>query len=253
MVAVITAFREYVRGVDRVVLLFSGGADSSLLLALGAAVLGDRLTALTFTGPHTAPGELASAWSLARRLGVRHLVREMDLLTLPEFRYNTPARCYACKQTLTAQGWQMARAWGAHALWDGTNRDDLRDFRPGLKATREAGVASPLLELGLGKREIRKFSAALGLPGDKPPQSCLATRFPYGTELSREILARVGGAETWLRRRGFGHVRLRVQGELAVLELETEDVARFMRPACRGPFSALVANLGWRYLEVASR
>jgi len=177
MVAVITAFREYVRGVDRVVLLFSGGADSSLLLALGAAVLGDRLTALTFTGPHTAPGELASAWSLARRLGVRHLVREMDLLTLPEFRYNTPARCYACKQTLTAQGWQMARAWGAHALWDGTNRDDLRDFRPGLKATREAGVASPLLELGLGKREIRKFSAALGLPGDKPPQSCLATRF----------------------------------------------------------------------------
>ena len=247
----ITAFCEYVRPVHRAVLLFSGGLDSTLLLALGVATLGSRLTALTLTGPHTAPGELAAAWNLARRLGVKHFVQEIDPLRLSDFRNNTPERCYACKKAVIDRGWKVAQALGADSLWDGTNRDDLGDFRPGLKAARELEVASPLLELGLGKREIRELSQHLGLPWDKPPQSCLATRFPYGTELTPEALAQVGRAEAWLKNRGFRHVRLRVRGEHTVLELKMEEMARFTAPEVRGPFLALIARLGCHSMELA--
>jgi uncharacterized protein len=247
----ITAFGEYVRPVRRAVLLFSGGLDSTLLLALAAAALGSRLTALTFTGPHTAPGELAAAWQLTRRLGVEHLIQEIDPLRLPDFRNNTRERCYACKRAVIERGWEIARALGADTLWDGTNRDDLGDFRPGLKAARELGVASPLLEMGLGKREIRELSQKLGLPWDKPAQSCLATRFPYGTELTPEALARVGRAEAWLKNRGFTHVRLRVRGEHTVLELKMEEMARFTAPEVRGPFLALITRLGCHSMELA--
>ena len=235
----------------RAVLRFSGGLDSTLLLAMGAEALESGLTALTFTGPHTAPGELAAAWQLTQRLGVKHLIQEIDPLRLPDFRNNTRKRCYACKRAVIKRGWEIVRALRADTLWDGTNRDDLGDFRPGLKAARELGVASPLLELGLGKREIRELSRKLGLPWDKPAQSCLATRFPYGTELTREALTRVGRAEAWLKNRGFSHVRLRVRGEHAVLELKMEELARFTAPEVRGPFLALIARLGCHSMELA--
>ncbi|MDI6852641.1 MAG: ATP-dependent sacrificial sulfur transferase LarE [Deltaproteobacteria bacterium] len=250
---VVTAeFSEYVRRTRRAVLLFSGGLDSSLLLALAAAELGGGLTALTLTGPHIAPGELAAAWHLARRFRVRHIVQAFDPLELAAFRHNTPERCYVCKKAVISCGWQLVRRVGAEVLWDGTNLDDLNDFRPGLKAASEAGVASPLLELGLGKLNIREMSRRLGLP-DKPPQSCLATRFPYDTQLTREDLERLSRAEAWLKVRGFSHVRLRVRGKQAVLELKTEEMARFAAPEVRGPYQALVARLGWSSLEFSFR
>jgi len=226
-------------------LLFSGGLDSSLLLAAAARALGPGLTALTCTGPHTVPGELAAAFALARRLGVRHLVRETDPLVLPDFRHNTPQRCYACKKALIGQAWKIAGALGIGEIWDGTNLDDLADYRPGLQAAREAGVGSPLLAASLGKAAIRALSRKLGLPWDRPPQSCLATRFPYHTPLTREALARVGRAESWLRRRGFTHVRLRVKGDTARLELSSAEWCKFLNPQIRRPFTALAARLGW--------
>ena len=139
---------------------------------------------------------------------------------------------------------------GARVLWDGTNLDDLADFRPGLKAARELGVVSPLLEAGLGKAAIRSLSRALGLPWHKAPQSCLATRFPYGTALTGEALARVGQGEAWLRRRGFSHVRLRVQGDGVRLELAPAEWAVFLSLRVRGPFSALTARLGFGPLSL---
>jgi len=240
------------RSCRRAVLLFSGGLDSTLLLAVGAAALGPRLTALTFTGPHTVPGELAAAWNLSRRLRVKHLLQEIDPLALPDFRKNTPERCYACKKAVIQKGWEVAEALGADALWDGTNRDDLSDFRPGLRAARELEIRSPLLEVGLGKAEIRKMSRKLGLPWEKPSQSCLATRFPYDTELTREALARVGRAEAWLRARGFSHVRLRVRGDAVRLELKEEEWPRFLDPTVRQPFLALLARLGWYDFELSN-
>jgi uncharacterized protein len=234
-------------------LLFSGGLDSGLLLAAAAGVLGPDLTALTFTGPQTVPGELAAAVALARRLRVQHLVREMDPFALPDFRQNTRKRCYACKRTIIEQARKLAAAFGIAEIWDGTNQDDLADFRPGLQAARELGVKSPLLAAGLGKADIRDLSRQMGLPGDKPSQSCLATRFPYDTVITREALAGVGRAEAWLRRRGFTHVRLRISGDQARLELAPAEWSAFLNPEVRGPFTALAAGLGWQLeLEVGS-
>jgi uncharacterized protein len=234
---------NHLRRRPRAVLLFSGGLDSSLLLAAAARALGQGLTAVTFTGPHIVPGELAAAYRLGRRLRVRHLVRALDPLALPDFRQNTRRRCYACKRAVIEAGWKIASVQGAEVLWDGTNLDDLADFRPGLAAARELGVGSPLLEAGLGKAAIRELSRALGLPWQRPAQSCLATRFPYGAGLSAEALARMGQAEAWLRRRGFSHVRLRVSGAGARLELGPEEWQTFLAQGLRGPFGALVACL----------
>jgi uncharacterized protein len=242
---IITSLEEYLRGHRRAALLFSGGLDSSLLLAAAARVLGPGLTAITFSGPHTAPGELAAAWALARRFRVDHVVREFDPLNLPEFRHNRRERCYACKKALVQRAWKIAAARGHTALWDGTNADDLAEFRPGFKALRELGVQSPLLAAGLGKAEIRSLSRDLGLEAARPAQSCLATRFPYNTEITREDLARVGRAETWLRRRGFSRVRLRVRGDLARLELALEEWPAFLAPEVRRRFTALVIGLGF--------
>jgi uncharacterized protein len=233
-----------------VALLFSGGLDSSLLLAAAAKVLGPGLTAITFTGPHTVPGEVAAAWALARRFRVHHLVREFDPLSLPEFRHNRPERCYACKRAIITRAWEIAVARGLSVLWDGTNVDDLADFRPGLRALRELRVESPLLRAGLGKRDIRALSQALGLNGRRSAQSCLATRFPYNTELTREDLARVGRGEAWLRRRGFSRVRLRVQGSRARLELPPEEWPAFLAPAVRRRFAALTTALGFTALSL---
>lgn len=250
--SLLTDLNNRLRASRRAVLLFSGGLDSTLLLAVGRRALGFELTALTLVGPHTAPGELAAAFGLARRFQVKHLVREIDPLNLPDFRGNTPERCYVCKRAVIERGWEVAGMLGAGTLWDGTNLDDLDDVRPGLRAARELGVASPLLAAGLGKAEIREMSRKLGLPWDKPPQSCLATRFPPYTELTPENLVRVGRAEAWLRARGFSHVRLRVRGGKTLLELKEAEWSRFLAPEIRRAFYALIARLGWQGLELTA-
>jgi uncharacterized protein len=235
----------------RVLLLFSGGLDSSLLLALGCVALGEGLTAFTVIGPQTAPGEVAAAWQLAKRFQVPHLLADFDPLTLSDFRENTRQRCYVCKKAILAQAHKVAAKLQAEAIWDGTNVDDLGDFRPGLQAIQEAGVESPLLSAGLGKKDIRELSQKLGLPADKPSQSCLATRFPYNTTLTREGLYRVGQAEAWLKARGFSHVRLRVRGRGVRLELRPEEWPIFFTRSLGRPLLGLLNSLGFEGLELA--
>jgi uncharacterized protein len=245
-------FWDYLRRTRRAALLFSGGLDSSLILAAASAALGDGFRAITFYGPHTTPGELAAAWRLARRFRVRHLVGRFDPLALPEFRHNRRERCYACKAEVIRRAWELAAHVGAPVLWDGTNLDDLADFRPGLQAGRELGVQSPLLAVGWGKAAIRRASQALGLAADKPAQSCLATRFPYDVTLTPEILAAVGRAEAWLRRRGFERVRLRVPGPRLRLELDAAQWPAYLHPKVHGPFGAVVQRLGWQGVDLAA-
>jgi uncharacterized protein len=235
----------------RALLLFSGGLDSSLLLVLGREALGEGLLAFTLIGPQTAPGEVAAAWHLTQKFKVPHYLAESDPFLLPDFRENTPQRCYVCKKAMLARARKVAAAFQAEAIWDGTNLNDLEDFRPGLQAAREAGVESPLLSAGLGKQEIREFSRRLGLPADKPAQSCLATRFPYNTTLTWEDLARVGRAEAWLKARGFSHVRLRVRGRETRLELWPEEWPLFFAQGLRRPFLGFLNSLGFACLELA--
>ncbi len=241
----------HLRQLRRVLLLFSGGLDSSLLLALGRVALGEGLVAFTVIGPQTVPGEVAAAWQLAKKFKVPHYLAEFDPLVLPDFRENTPQRCYVCKKAILARAQKVAVHFAAQAIWDGTNVDDLGDFRPGLQAAREAGVQSPLLTAGLGKKEIRELSQRLGLPADKPSQSCLATRFPYNTTLTREDLARVGQAEAWLKARGFSHVRLRVRGRKVRLELRPAEWPLFFAHDLRRPFLGWLNSLGFEGLELA--
>ncbi len=215
------------------------------MLAAAARALGPGLIAITFTGPHTAPGELAAAWALARRCRVRHVVRRFDPLQLPEFRHNRRERCYVCKRALIQKARQIAGAQGVTVLWDGTNLDDLNEERPGFRALRELGVESPLLLAGLDKAAIRVMSRDLGLDYARPSQSCLATRFSYDTELTEENMSRVGRAEAWLRQRGFGRVRLRVKGDRARLELSPEEWPAFLAPEVRGRFAAYLVALGF--------
>jgi uncharacterized protein len=231
-------------------LLFSGGLDSSLVLAAAARALGPGLIAITFTGPHTVPGELAAAWALARRWRVRHVVRRFDPLSIPEFRHNRRERCYVCKRAIIQEARRIMAARGAMVLWDGTNRDDLNEERPGFRAIRELGVESPLLAAGLGKAAIRVMSRDLGLDQARPSQSCLATRFSYDTELTEESMSRVGQGEAWLRQRGFGRVRLRVEGDRVRLELSPEEWPAFLAPEVRGRFAAYLAALGFEPLSL---
>jgi uncharacterized protein len=239
---------QYLRRHSRAALLFSGGLDSGLLLAAADRLLGPGLTAITFTGPHTAPGELAAAWRLARRLGVDHVVEEFDPLALPEFRNNLPERCYVCKKALITKGWEIAARRGRPVLWDGTNLDDLGETRPGLRALAELQVDSPMAIAGLDKAAIRARSRELGLDDRRPAQSCLATRFATGTLLTPEALARVGWGEAWLRRRGFSRVRLRVAGDRARLELAPDEWPAFLATAARRGFTAFLAGLGFTNL-----
>jgi len=232
-------------------LLFSGGLDSSLLLALGRQALGEGLCAFTVIGPQTAPGEVAAAWQLTKKFRVPHHLSAFDPLTLPDFRENTRRRCYVCKQAILATAQQVAEALKVEAIWDGTNVDDLGNFRPGFQAIREAGVESPLLAAGLGKKEIRDLSPKFGLPAAKPSQSCLATRFPHNTTLTRKDLVRVGQAEAWLKVRGFSHVRLRVRGRGVRLELRPEEWPIFFARNLRRPFLGLLNCLGFEGLDLA--
>ncbi len=236
----------------RVVVLFSGGVDSTLLLQVAVEVLGpEGVVALTCTGPHCPAEELAAAQETARRLRVRHLVVEFDPFGLPEFRDNTPRRCYACKRAIYQKGWEIAAAEEAEALLDGAQADDAASDRPGLQAAVELGVYSPLRETGWTKAQIREVSRVWGLPGwDRPAQSCLATRFPTNTPLDATAFRNVDRIEAFLRQQGFGPVRLRVHGDLGRLELPPEQWAGLLAPEILGALQRLATQLGWRFLTL---
>ena len=176
---------------------FSGGVDSSLVLAAAVRALGaDRVVAFTAVSATYLPEELDAARDLAAGLGVRHVVVETHEFDEPAFTGNPRERCYYCKRELVAGMGRVAAEHGCDALVDGANLDDLGDHRPGMRATAEGGVAHPLLEAGIGKAEVRRLSRALGLSTwDAPQQACLASRIPYGEPITVEKLAAVAAAE----------------------------------------------------------
>jgi len=203
---------------------FSGGVDSTLLLAVAVEVLGKRVLAVTATSETYPERELAEARELAAAIGARHRVIVSEELDLPEFRDNPRNRCYYCKKELFAKLRTIAGEEGLPFVLDGTNIDDQGDHRPGRQAAAEIGVRSPLEESGLTKDDIRVLSQALGLPTwDKPAFACLSSRFPYGTAITRERVRQVGLAEEALFRLGFRTLRVRYHGNVARLELGPEE------------------------------
>jgi uncharacterized protein len=192
----------------------------------------ERVLAVTAASETYFPEEVEAARALAQSLGARHLVITTTELEQEEFATNPPERCYFCKRHLMSELVALARGEGLAAVVDGSNWDDLGDYRPGARAARELGVRSPLQEAGLTKAEIRAFSRQLSLPTwDKPSLACLASRFPYWTRITREELRQVAQAEGFLRQLGFRQLRVRHHGPLARIEVLPEDFPRLLQVA----------------------
>ena len=230
---------------------FSGGLDSAFLLKVAREELGGQVLALVARGVVFPESELQEALDLANRIGVRIRVVEVDILGIPNFADNPPDRCYHCKRALFGRLLEVAREEGLPVVADGANADDLRDYRPGSKATAELGITHPLNEAGLTKAEIRELSRQLGLPTwDKPAAACLASRFPYGDRITEEGLRRVEAAEFFLRSQGFRQVRVRSHGPIARIEVPEPDLNRFAAPDLRGAVVARLKELGFLYVSL---
>jgi len=246
---------EILAPLGRLAVAFSGGCDSTLLIAVAAGHLGaGEVLALTVRSPLHPGREAEAAERLARAVGVAWVPVDVDALSDPEIVANPHNRCYLCKRRILAVLREEARSRGFATLADGTNADDLRSHRPGARALAELAVRSPLAEAGLGKQEIRRLSKEMGLPTwDKPSMPCLATRIPYNTPLSRSILAQVERSEDFIRNLGFKVVRVRHYGELARIEVEEDEIKRLLAPQMRRQIVQGLKDAGYAYVTVDLR
>ncbi|TLM97959.1 ATP-dependent sacrificial sulfur transferase LarE [bacterium] len=247
----LTALKHLLKEMESVLIAFSGGVDSTFLLQVAYDTLRDNVLAVT-AGSATYPqAEFDEACALAAGLGVKHLCITTDELADERFAQNPPERCYYCKQELFSKLRQIAFKNGLLWVLDGANADDTGDFRPGIKAGRELGVRSPLLEAGLTKQEIRELSRRLGLPTwDKPNMACLSSRFPYGHRITPAKLAQIEQAEAFLKARGFREVRVRHHGHIARIEVPSRDIPVLTVSPFREELLQNMKNLGFAYITV---
>ncbi len=230
---------------------FSGGVDSTLLLKVAYDLLGDRTCGITATSPTYPESEYLESVRLAGLIGVRQVTVESNELEIPGYSANPRDRCYHCKKELFHICTAKALDLGFATICDGTNSDDLGDYRPGRRAAGELGVRSPLLEAGFSKNDVRQLSRLLGLPTwDKQAYACLASRFPYGVEITSERLGMVESCEEFLKSSGFHTYRVRYHGDTARIELGQEEIARLLEEKLRGQVISAFKQSGFKYVSL---
>jgi pyridinium-3,5-biscarboxylic acid mononucleotide sulfurtransferase len=214
---------------ERALIAYSGGVDSTLVAKIAYDVLGDRAMAVTAVSPSLLPEELEDAKIQAATIGIRHQIVQTHEMENPNYTSNPVNRCYFCKSELHDTLKPLAIKLGYPYVVDGVNADDLHDYRPGIQAAKERGARSPLAEVGVSKLEVRQLSQQLSLSWwDKPAQPCLSSRFPYGEEITVAKLQRVGRAEIYLRKLGWENLRVRSEGDTARIELAPEKIKDFV-------------------------
>jgi len=241
--------KKLVSGYGSLIVAYSGGVDSTFLAAVAHEVLGVNTLSVTSRSPSVAPEELEAAIALARTKGWRHLVVDTNEIGDPRYLANDGRRCFYCKTELYVHLEQVAVAEGITKVANGANTDDLGDYRPGMEAANNFEVVSPLVEVGMSKKEIRDISRRMDLPTwDKPAQPCLSSRIPYGTAVSVRALSMIGKAEKGLRDLGFGVVRVRHYGQTARVEIPMDDFERFEH--VRFEAEQIILASGYKVMEL---
>ena len=245
------ALKEHLIKLGAVAVAFSGGVDSTLLLNVAADVLGDNTVAITACAQMIPAREVREASDFCAKRGIRHVVMDVDALTIPGFAENPADRCYLCKSALFARIMDQAARLGIPYVAEGTNTSDLSDYRPGLKALGELKVDSPLLAAGLSKTDVRALSRKLGLPTwDKPSYACLASRIPYNEAITAEKLRSVEHAEDALMNAGFPQIRCRAHGDLARIEVAPDQRAALMDALISTDLTERIHDAGFVYVTV---
>lgn len=243
--------KNYIADLGSLAVGFSGGVDSSLLLAVAHEVLGERLIAVTGADASVPEREVNEAIAFCKERGIRHIICKVDPLKEEGYRHNGPDRCYFCKHGIFTEVKKIADENGIEYMAEGSNMDDIGDYRPGLRAAAELSVKSPLREAELTKSEIRLISKAMGLPTwSKPAYACLASRFVYGEEITEEKLHMIDTAEQFLIEHGFFEERVRMHGNLARIEVPPADIPKLAAEELREKIYDKFREIGFLFVTL---